>query len=441
MFSSKALRSLILPLIAECFLSVSLGIADSVMISSVGEAAMSGVSLVDMLNVFIINLFNGLATGGAVIAAQYIGKKSKSRASDCASNLILLSLVVGLVFGGIMLLVRRPVLKLLFGSIEADVMESAVIYLTYSAFSFPIIAVYSAACALFRSMGNSSISMKSSLVMNIINIGGNAILIYVVKLGVAGTAIATVTSRFVAMIYLLIRICDKNEVIHVNFKGYRPNSQLLRKILYIGIPSCFENSIFQLGKILVMSIISVFGTVQIAANAAASNLAAFGCIPGQGLQLAMITVVGQCLGARDKDAAMSYTKKLMKIASIATLAINILLVATMPFTLKLYSSLSPEAEKLATILVLVHASFAVLLWPTSFVLPNALRAAGDVRYAMVVSIISMVIMRVLFSYILGLYFGLGALGVWISMILDWVVRAIAFLARFRSRKWLKDSLV
>lgn len=441
MFSSKVLRNLILPLVAECFLSVSLGIADSMMISSVGEAAMSGVSLVDMLNVFIINLFNGLATGGAVIAAQYIGQKSKSRASDCASNLILLSLIFGLLTGGAVLFLRSPILKLLFGSIEADVMESALCYLTYSAFSYPIIAVYSSACALFRSMGNSSISMKSSLVMNIINIGGNALLIYVVKMGVAGAAIATVASRFVAMIYLLIRICNKNEDIHVNFKGYKPNLQLVRKILYIGIPSCFENSIFQLGKIMVLSIISTFGTVQIAANAVASSLASFGCIPGQGLQLAMITVVGQCVGAKDKDEAVLYTKKLMRIATIATVAINVLVVTTMPLTLQLYTTLSPEAEKLAKLLVLIHAAFAVLLWPTSFVLPNALRAAGDVRYAMVVSIISMVIMRVLFSYILGLYFGLGALGVWISMILDWVVRAIAFLLRFRSRKWLKESLV
>ena len=440
LFTSKQLRVLIFPLIAECFLSCSLGIADTMMISSIGEAAMSGVALVDMLNVLIINFFGGLATGGAVIAAQFIGKKNSRRASDCATEIIMLSLFVGVLIGGVMLLLRRQVMGLFFGSIEADVMAAGVRYLSYSACSYPFIAIYSASSALFRAMGNSKISMFSSLMMNIMNIFGNATLIFGFGLGIDGAAIATMISRFAAMLFLLIRISMKSETIHANFRHYRPNPGIIKKILYIGIPSSFENSIFQLGRVVVVSIISLFGTTQIAANSVAGNLDGFGCIPGQALQLAMITVIGQCIGAGDDKQTMYYARKLMKIAMIAGAAINAAVKISMPLVLKLYT-LSDEARELTIILVIINCISASILWPAAFVLPNALKAAGDVKFTMVVSIVSMITLRVMFSYVLGVIFGLGAIGVWISMVLDWVLRASCFIARFRSRKWLHGSMV
>lgn len=440
LFTTKQLKSLIIPLIAECFLSSALGIADTMMISSVGEAAISGIALVDMLNVLIINFFGGLATGGAVIAAQFVGKKNTKRASDCASEVIILSLVIGIIVGGLMLFFRRQLLRLFFGSIEDDVMSAAVKYMTYSVCTYPIIGVYSAASALFRAMGNSKISMLSSLVMNIMNICGNSLLIFGFGLGIDGAAIATAFSRLCAMLFLLCRISMKKEMIHADLLHYRPNPTIIRKIMYIGIPSSFENSIFQLGRVIVVSIISTFGTAQIAANSVAGNLDGFGCIPGQGIQLAMITVIGQCIGAGDNDQTIYYARKLHKYAIISGAAINVAVMATMPLVLKLYN-LSPEARHLTEILVVINCVGAIIFWPTAFVLPNALKAAGDVKFTMIVSIASMVTLRVFFSYVIGVKFGLGAIGVWIAMVLDWVCRAIFFFIRYRSKKWLHGSMV
>lgn len=441
MFTSKDLRNLIIPLIAECFLSISLGLVDSMMIASVGEAEMSGVSLVDMINTLIINFFNGLATGGAVIVAQYIGQKNKKRASDCATELLLLAFAFGTAVCIAVLFLRSQMLRLLFGTIDADVMSASLKYLTYSAVSYPVAAIYSASAALFRSMGNSSISMKSSLVMNIVNICGNALLIYGLGWGIDGAAIATVGARFFAMLYLFFRVCSKKQEIHASFKGHRVDFGIMRKMLFIGLPSSLENSIFHLGRIVVVSIITLFGTAQIAANAVANNLDAFGIISGQGFQLAMITVVGQCIGVGDDQQTVKYANKLMKMAMISNAVMNIAVIASLPLVLPLYNSLSAEARELSAILVCIHAGFAVLLWPISFVLPNALKAAGDVKFTMAVAILSMVIMRILFSYIIGVHFGLGAIGVWIAMIKDWILRSALFVYRFKSKKWLRGSLV
>ncbi len=441
MFTQKDLRKLIFPLIIECFLSISLGLIDTVMIASVGEAEMSGVSLVDMINTLIINFFNGLSTGGAVIVAQYIGQKNRKRSSDCATDLLLLSFVFGAAVSGTVLLLRGPLLRLMFGAVEADVMAASLKYLTSSAASYPIISIYSATSALFRSVGNSSISMRSSLVMNIVNIGGNALLIYGFGWGIDGAAIATVSARFLSAVYLLWRICGKKGDIQARFKGHRIDLATIRKMLFIGIPTSLENSIFQLGRVVVVNVITLFGTAQIAANAVANNLDAFGIIAGHGFQLAMITVVGQCVGAGDNEQTIKYANKLMKMCMIANAVLNAIVIVSLPIVLPLYSSLSAEAEKLAYILVCIHAGVAILLWPSSFVLPNALKAAGDVKYTMVCSISSMLIMRVIFSYIIGVGFNLGAIGVWCAMIMDWIVRSVLFFTRYKSRKWLKGSLV
>lgn len=441
MFSSKELKKLIFPLIAECFLSISLGIVDSIMIASVGEAEMSGVSLVDMINTLIINFFTGLATGGAVIVAQFVGQKNKKRSSDCATDLLILSFLFGTVVSCVMLFVKAPLLRLMFGAIKPDVMSASVKYLTYSAVSYPVIAVYSASAALFRSIGNSSISMKSSLVMNIINIAGNAVLIYGLNWGIDGAAIATVGARTLAMLYLFTKICNKKEEVHATFKGHRIDFGIVSKILFIGIPSSLENSIFHLGRIVVVNVITVFGTAQIAANAAANSLDSFGIIAGQGFQLAMITVVGQCVGAGNDEQTIKYARLLMKMCMIANAVLNAAVVLSLPFVLPLFTSLSAEARELSATLVCIHAIAAILLWPISFVLPNALKAAGDVKYTMICSVVSMIIMRVLFSYVIGIGFGLGAIGVWIAMVMDWILRSVMFVLRFRSRKWLRESLV
>lgn len=438
MFTKENLRKLIVPLIIEQVLAVTVGMSDVVMVSSVGEAAISGVSLVDMINNLIIAIFAALATGGAVVTAQYIGAKKNEKACQSAKQILFISITISSVLMLVCLLTKRWILSLLFGAIEADVMENALTYFVITALSFPFLAVYNSSASIFRAMGNSKQSMKVSLLMNVINVAGNAICIYGLKMGVEGVAFPSLISRAVAAIIMFVLLCNKNNIVHLEGRSFWPDMKMIRKILYIGIPSGIESGIFQLGRIIVVSIIAGFGTVQIAANGVANTVDSMGCIAGQAMSLAMITVVGQCVGARDEHQVKLYTKKLLKITYAITAVVNSLILLGLPMILQLFS-LSEETRKLAYILICIHNGMAILLWPASFTLPNALRACNDVKYAMVISIFSMFVFRILFSYILGVQFGMGAIGVWLAMLMDWVFRLICFLWRFANGKWKRNA--
>ncbi len=440
-FSGRDLRRLIIPLIIEQVLAVGVGMVDTMMISHAGEAAISGVSLVDMVNHLLITVFSALATGGAVIVSQYIGRGDRKNACDGAGQLVTFTALSSLGIALLCLVLQKPILSLLFGSIEADVMESALIYFRISACSYPFIALYNAGAALFRSMGNSRISMLVSAGMNIVNAAGNAILIFGLRMGVAGAAYASLLARAAAAVVILCLLLSEDRQVVLRARAvFTWRGDLVRKILFIALPNGVENGIFQLGRVLVVSIIAGFGTVQIAANAVANNLDSMGCIAGHAMNLAMITVVGQCLGAGDTSAAEYYAKKLMKITYLATAAINMTIFLNMPWILRVYD-LSSEARTLAAILVLIHNGCAMLLWPASFTLPNVLRAGGDGRFTMVISVSSMILFRILFSIILGVYGGLGAIGVWISMVLDWIFRVTCFVIRFKGGKWKSIKVI
>lgn len=435
MFTTKYLYKLIIPLIIEQILAVTVGMADTMMVSSVGEAAVSGVSLVDMINVLIINIFAALATGGAVVSSQFLGQKNNKQACESGNQLIIVTFIISLSITVIILIAKRQLLRLFFGSIDNTVMDSCITYITITALSYPFLAVYNSCAALFRSMGNSKISMYISFLMNTINIVGNAICIFGFNMGVAGVALPSLISRGIAAIIMVILLFNKKNIIHIDGQlKIHFNKQMIFKILNIGIPNSIENSLFQLGRVLVVSIISGFGTVQIAANAVANNIDALGCIPGQALSLAMVTVVGQCIGAGDYEQSKYYTKKLLKINYAIMSTLNICILIFLPYILNIYN-LSEQTLSLATILILIHDGCAIFMWPAAFTLPNALRAANDVKFTMVVSIFSMVTFRIVFSYILGIGFGLGAIGVWIAMVIDWLFRIICFVTRFISGKW------
>lgn len=417
----------------EQILGVTLGVMDTVMISRVSEAAMSGVSLVGMVNNLIISVFGALATGGAVVVARFIGSGDRDGAQRASSQLLTVSLIFSTAIAAVILAGGKPLLRLIFGAVEDDVMASASAYMTITALSFPAIALYNSAAASFRAIGNSRISMIASGVVNLINVAGNAIFIYGLSMGAAGAAWATLAARAIAAAYLLVQLSREDCPARATLRGaLRLERVIVGQILYIGVPSGLENSLFQLGRVLVVSIISAYGTTQIAANAVANNFDALGCIPGQAISLAMLTVVGQCVGARDYDEAKRCVKVLMKTAYICSAVVNISIIATLPLTFRIYD-LSPETLRLAAILICIHDGFAVLLWPLSFTLPNALRASGDVVYAMVVSVGSMMVVRLLLSYILGGVLGLGAIGVWISMVIDWVVRSTLLTLRYKKR--------
>ncbi len=438
LFSNKDLRKLIVPLILEQALAITVGMADTMMISSVGEAAVSGVSLVDMLNNLIISVLAALATGGAVVTSQYIGAGKREDACRSARQLIYTAGLITIGISLLIILANRPILKLFFGKIEEDVMQNAVIYLVISAFSFPFLAVYNSCAALFRSMGNSQITLKVSVLMNIINIAGNAICIYGLHMGVAGVAIPSLVSRAVAGIILYFLLKNPDNMIHLVKERFRFEPQIVKKILYIGIPSGIENGIFQLGRVLVVSIIAGFGTVQIAANGVANSLDSMGCIVGQAISLAMITVVGRCVGAGDAGQVRYYTKKLLAIAYLCTAVVNSIILLSLRWILSLYG-LGQETTELAYILVMIHNGMAIFLWPASFVLPNMLRACNDVKFTMVIAIFSMFTFRIGFSYIFGVQMEMGAIGVWMAMVLDWIFRVSCFVGRYIKGGWKKQA--
>ena len=437
LFDRRSLTRLLWPLVVEQFLAVTVGIADTMMVSHAGEAAISGVSLVDMVNNLIINIFAALATGGAVVISQYLGAKQAEKARRGAGQLFGLAGLAGLIIMGVSLACARPLLRLLFGAIEPDVMAASLTYLRISALSFPFLALYNAGAALFRSLGNSRLSMEISVVMNIVNIAGNAICVFGLGMGVAGVALPSLASRALAAVLILHRAANPMGQLPVPLRSCLWLERgLVGRILNIGIPSALENSLFQLGRLLVVSIIAGFGTVQIAANAVANNLDSIGIIPGQAIGLGMIAVVGRCVGARDNQAAAHYTKKLVGLAYLVDGTLNLLVILALPWLLGFYN-LSAESLALARLLVIIHAGCGIVLWPASFVLPNALRAANDVRFTMVVSIASMALWRICLSYVLGAQMAWGALGVWIAMIVDWVCRSVFFAVRFASGAWKK----
>lgn len=435
LFTNKALAALILPLIVEQFLAVLVGMADSVMVASVGEAAVSGVSLVDNIMVLFTNLFAALATGGAVIAGQYLGQKNGKLASRAATQLVWFTTILAVVIMVIIYCGKWFVLHVVFGQIDVDVMGHANTYLLIVTASIPFIALYNAGAALFRAMGNSKVSMQVAVVMNVVNVAGNAILIYGFHRGTEGVAIPTLVSRITAAVLIIILLSRKENVIHIE-KTFRfhPDWTMVKRILGIGIPNGLENSMFQLGKIIVLSLVSTFGTYAIAANAVCNAVANFQVLPGMAINLAITAVIARCVGAGDYEQAEYFTKKLIRLVYLCMWIVNLIVLCVMPLVLWAYN-LSDITAKTARSVLYFHSASACLIWAVSFSVPSVLRAAGDAKVTMVISLASMWIFRIIFSYVLGGYFGLGVLGVWIAMVIDWGVRAVCMTLRYKTGKW------
>lgn len=440
-FSNADLCKLIVPLIIDQFLQAFVGLADSIMVASVGEAAVSGVSLIDTIMVLILNIFTALATGGAVIAGQFLGKKRDEMACKSTNQLISFTLKASLVVMLLCYLGRNFITHVVFGKIEADVMYNCNVYMMIVFASIPMTALYNAGAAIYRAMGNSAVAMKISILMNVINLGGNALLIFVFHRGVEGVAIPTLVSRTVACVIMMFLMNNQKHTLHLYHPfSFKTDWGLLKKILYIGVPNGLENSMFQLGKILVLSIVTSFGTASIAANAVSNNVATFAILPGMSVGFAILTVGAQCVGAGDYEQVRYYTKKLMKIVYVSLFAANILVVLAVPYIIRIYG-LSAEASQYAHKILIYHSICAVTIWPLSFSLPNTLRAAADVTYTMILSIISMWIFRIGFSVVLGVYCHMGVFGVWVAMTIDWLFRAVCFSIRYLRGKWKHAALV
>lgn len=441
MFSGRDLVKLIIPLIIEQTLAVTIGMADTIMVTSVGEAAVSGISIVDSINILFINIFAALATGGAIVVAQYLGREDREKSKTAAAQLLSSTTVISIVIMIICLLGQNLLLDLVYGNVEAAVMANARTYFFWSALSYPFLALYNGGAALFRVMGNSKVSMFCSLLMNIINIGGNAFLIFVMGWGVAGAAIASLVSRAVAAILVTTLLRKQACPLRIDsLQELLPNPPMIKSIMRLGVPNGIENSMFQIGKILVQGVVASFGTVALAANAVANSIGSFPNIAGGAVGLALITVVGQCCGAGRYDEAKKYIVRLGIATYVMMGTVNLLMLLTVKPLVGMFG-LAPETTAL-TIEILVWFFIAnMVIWPLSFMLPNGLRAAGDAKYSMVVSSISMWVFRIGFSYLLSIGLGMGVNGTWFAMYADWLCRAICFVIRFLGGKWQNKRVV
>ncbi|MDE6659947.1 MAG: MATE family efflux transporter [Eubacterium sp.] len=435
MFSNKDLKKLIVPLVIEQLLVMLVGMIDTMMVSHAGESAVSGVALVDMIDYLIITILSALATGGAVVVSQYIGSRDKNKANISAGQLFNVSAILSILIMIFCLVFHKEVLKLLFGKVEKDVMQACVTYFLITAFSFPFLGIYNAGAALFRSMQKTNITMYISALMNVINIAGNAIGIFVFKAGVAGVAIPTLISRTTAAVLITILLFKQKYEIHYTHKSILSiKKECAGRILKIALPNSIENGLFALGRVLVSGIVALFGTTQIAAHGIANSIFPIPVLVVNAINLAMITVVGQCIGSGEYQQSTYYTKKLMKISYISTAVLGALICAFLPFIPYLYE-VSDETYRYICILIIIHNSFSVLLHPTSFNLANSLRAAGDVKFTMIIGISSMLVFRLGSGILFGITMNLGVIGVCIAMCMDWFARSVAFLIRYKSGKW------
>lgn len=441
MFSKNDLRKIIIPLIIEQALMLSVGMFDTLMVSFAGESAVSGVSLVDTINTLLIYLLTALATGGAIVAGQYLGSKNAEKSNLAGKQLLSASLGFSLIFMVVCLLFNEDFLTLLYVKVEPEVMSNAKIYFYVTAISFPFIAIYSSAAALFRAMGNTKIAMTNSFVMNVINILGNALFIYGLHLGAFGVALSTLVSRIIAAITILIMLHNKELPISVrSYDFWNIDFGMIKNILKISIPASLENSVFQIGRIILTSLVAVFGTSAITANAVTGSLINVATIPGQALGLAITTVVAQCIGAKELQQAVLYTKHLVKKAWSYMIILNIGTLLLLKPILSLYH-MSDTTFSLAFTIMLLHIVGWVTVWAMSFSLPNAFRAAGDVKYPTIISIVSMVVFRIGTAYLLAYAFDMGVLSVFYAMLMDWTFRCICFFLHWKSGKWKQHTAI
>lgn len=434
---------------------MSIGACDQIMVSSIVVDGIQGigvsaVSLIDQLGQLFIQLFAAFATGGAVVASQYLGQKSEEMARKSARQLLNICVFIGIMLIAVCLPLRKVILNFLFGGADAKVMENALIYFVWILFSFPVLGIYNSCAALCRSMGNSKISLKVSFIMNLINIGGNALLIYVLKFGVSGAGISTLVSRCVAAFIMLCILHQKGRWQIYLEKIWIPqiDFKLIAKILKVAVPSGIENSVFHIGKTLVYSFMSGFGTIALAANGVANTVCSFSNIPGNAIGLASVTIIGQCIGADEKKQAKYYGKKLLKASYIGMFLTAGFVSIISPFAVKAFN-VGTQAQILSNYVIWSCMTANVLFWSMSFVMPNILRGAGDAKYTMIVSNISMWLFRVLFSFLISKYLlyrytentSLALFGVWIGMYIDWVFRGLFFGLRFHRNRWLEKKVI
>ena len=441
LFSKSDLKKLLIPLMIEQLLNSMMGMVDTVMVSNVGSAAISAVSLVDSINVLVIQLLSALAVGGTIVCSQYLGRKDAKRSNNAARQVLLSTVVISIVMAVFCILFCHPLLRLIFGKVEQDVMDASVIYFYVTAISFPFIGLFDVGGAFYRAEGNSRYPMMISVISNVMNITGNALLIFGLHWGVFGAALSTLVSRIFCAVVVIYSLRKPKQIIVINnYKEIRPDFSLIKKVLAVGIPSGIENGMFQFGKLAIQSSVSTLGTAAIAAQAMTVILENLNGVAAIGIGIGLTTLVGQCIGAGRKDEAEYYIKKLMFYGEIALIASCALAyVIARPITW--IAGMEPESAKMCLYMMGWITIIKPIVWDGAFIPAYGLRAAGDVKYTMICSTLSMWLCRVTLCRILIKYFGFGPIAVWIGMFSDWAIRSILFIHRFKGDKWHRHHVI
>lgn len=441
MFTNRMIRNLLIPVVLEQLLNSIMGTADTMMVSNVGSAAISAVSLVDSINVLVIQAFSALAAGGAIVCAQYIGQRNKEKANESARQVLFIITAISVAVSLICLVFQKPLLSLIFGSVEADVMRASETYFFYTALSFPFIAAYDSAASIFRAQDNTRGPMLISMISNVMNIAGNAVMIWGFHMGVAGAALSTLISRIFCAVVVLIQLRkDRQEIVVRDYIRIRPNWSMIKRILGIGIPSGVENSMFQLGKLAIQSTVSTLGTAAIAAQAMTNILETLNGIAAIGVGVGLMTIVGQCIGAGRQDEAVYYIKKLCIIAEVIII-VSCLGVFALTKPITILGGMEKESADMCFHMVMWITIVKPIAWIMAFIPGYGLRAAGDVKFSMITSCCTMWACRFCLCVFLIRRLGFGPMGVWIGMFADWTLRSIIFTWRFHSCKWLQHKVI
>lgn len=434
---NKDLFKLFLPLVIEQGLEYIVGMADSIMVAQVGEAAVSGVSLVDFIMALLISIFAALATGGAVIAGQYFGKKDISKAKGTGRQLLKISVWFSVFIMITVYMVKPLIFKYMFGGISTEVQKATNIYFLIVLPSIPFLALYNSGAAIFRTTGNSKLPMQIMLSMNILNVIGNGILVIIFHMGVAGVAIPTLVSRIGAAIIILY-LANKKEM-KLSIKGWMKTKfdrEIIKQILNIGMPFGFENGMFYLGRLVVLSVVASFGTASIAANSVGGTIVMFEVLPEMAINLGLSVIVSRVYGMGDYEQLKYYNRKIIRIIHGTFIVSTLIVLGIMPLIMKVYN-LSPEATEMAWLIVISHGVLMILIWPAAHSLPVIFRGVGNAKFPMIVSMTSMILCRIVLAYVFAFGFGMGMIGTWVAMFFDWVVKAIIFGVYYLKNMWIK----
>ena len=425
---NKDLFKLFLPLVIEQGLEYIVGMADSIMVAQVGEAAVSGVSLVDFIMALLISIFAALATGGAVIAGQYFGKKDISKAKGTGRQLLKISVWFSVFIMITVYMIKPLIFKYMFGGISTEVQKATNIYFLIVLPSIPFLALYNSGAAIFRTTGNSKLPMQIMLSMNSLNVIGN---------GMAGVAIPTLVSRIGAAIIILY-LANKKEM-KLSIKGWMKTKfdrEIIKQILNIGMPFGFENGMFYLGRLVVLSVVASFGTASIAANSVGGTIVMFEVLPEMAINLGLSVIVSRVYGMGDYEQLKYYNRKIIRIIHGTFIVSTLIVLGIMPLIMKVYN-LSPEATEMAWLIVISHGVLMILIWPAAHSLPVIFRGVGNAKFPMIVSMTSMILCRIVLAYVFAFGFGMGMIGTWVAMFFDWIVKAIIFGVYYLKNMWIK----